>query len=210
MNKFFTAQRLKDTAYVTVGAFILAISINAVLLPNKLVAGGANGISIVINYVFGISPAIVLYAINIPLLVLCFLLLGKEVGVKTIYGSLIYPFFVGITSGMPVLTHNIFLAALFGGIITGAGLGLVFRGNASTGGTAIISQIVNKYFKLSLIHISEPTRQEAISYAVFCLKKIFLMIRRPPRSTQGVSSAASDVYKRQVLLVTLSPLKKAS
>ena len=128
MNKFFTAQRLKDTAYVTVGAFILAISINAVLLPNKLVAGGANGISIVINYVFGISPAIVLYAINIPLLVLCFLLLGKEVGVKTIYGSLIYPFFVGITSGMPVLTHNIFLAALFGGIITGAGLGLVFRG----------------------------------------------------------------------------------
>ena len=118
MNKFFTAQRLKDTAYVTVGAFILAISINAVLLPNKLVAGGANGISIVINYVFGISPAIVLYAINIPLLVLCFLLLGKEVGVKTIYGSLIYPFFVGITSGMPVLTHNIFLAALFGGIIT--------------------------------------------------------------------------------------------
>ena len=150
MNKFFTAQRLKDTAYVTVGAFILAISINAVLLPNKLVAGGANGISIVINYVFGISPAIVLYAINIPLLVLCFLLLGKEVGVKTIYGSLIYPFFVGITSGMPVLTHNIFLAALFGGIITGAGLGLVFRGNASTGGTAIISQIVNKYFKVSL------------------------------------------------------------
>ena len=150
MNKFFTAQRLKDTAYVTVGAFILAISINAVLLPNKLVAGGANGISIVINYVFGISPAIVLYAINIPLLVLFFLLLGKEVGVKTIYGSLIYPFFVGITSGMPVLTHNIFLAALFGGIITGAGLGLVFRGNASTGGTAIISQIVNKYFKVSL------------------------------------------------------------
>ena len=73
MNKFFTAQRLKDTAYVTVGAFILAISINAVLLPNKLVAGGANGISIVINYVFGISPAIVLYAINIPLLVLLFL-----------------------------------------------------------------------------------------------------------------------------------------
>ncbi|BDC77501.1 hypothetical protein EFK4_24040 [Enterococcus faecalis] len=49
MNKFFTAQRLKDTAYVTVGAFILAISINAVLLPNKLVAGGANGISIVFS-----------------------------------------------------------------------------------------------------------------------------------------------------------------
>ena len=52
---------------------------------------------------------------------------------------------------------------------------------------------------LSLIHISEPTRLYSISYAVFCLKKIFLMIRRPPRSTQLYSSAASDVYKRQKL-----------
>ena len=50
---------------------------------------------------------------------------------------------------------------------------------------------------LSLIHISEPTRRVVISYAVFCLKKFFLMIRRPPRSTRVRSSAASDVYKRQ-------------
>ena len=55
-------------------------------------------------------------------------------------------------------------------------------------------------FELSLIHISEPTRQAEISYAVFCLKKFFfLMIRRPPRSTRKESSAASDVYKRQNL-----------
>src|SRR5678815_4424020 len=59
---------------------------------------------------------------------------------------------------------------------------------------------------LSLIHISEPTRLLSISYAVFCLKKkiyiyfFFLMIRRPPRSTLDRSSAASDVYKRQVLI----------
>lgn len=150
MTNILTQQRVKDALYVTAGAFILAISINAVLLPNKLVAGGANGISIVFNYFFDISPAIVLYTINIPLLILCFLLLGKETGLKTIYGSLIYPFFVEITAGMPGLTHNVFLAALAGGIITGVGLGFVFRGNASTGGTAIISQIVNKYLKIPL------------------------------------------------------------
>lgn len=146
----FTKQQIQDTLYVTIGSLILAISINSILLPNKIVAGGANGISVVINYLFGLNPAIVLYAINLPLLVLCFLLLGKEVGIKTIYGSLIYPFFVGITTNLPVLTHNIFLATIFGGILTGIGLGLEFRGNASTGGTAIISQIVNKYFKISL------------------------------------------------------------
>ncbi|WP_086277982.1 MULTISPECIES: YitT family protein [unclassified Enterococcus] len=150
MEMKFTKQQIQDTLYVTIGSLILAISINSVLLPNKIVAGGANGISVVINYLFGLNPAIVLYAINLPLLVLCFLLLGKEVGIKTIYGSLIYPFFVGITTHLPVLTHNIFLATIFGGILTGIGLGLEFRGNASTGGTAIISQIVNKYFKISL------------------------------------------------------------
>ena len=56
---------------------------------------------------------------------------------------------------------------------------------------------------LSLIHISEPTRPLYISYAVFCLKKIFLMIRRPPRSTPKPSSAASDVYKRQAFFFFL-------
>lgn len=146
----FSKRQIQDTLYVTIGSFILAVSINSILLPNKIVAGGANGISVVINYLFGINPALILYAINLPLLLLCFLFLGKEVGIKTIYGSLIYPFFVGITTHLPVLTHNIFLATIFGGILTGIGLGLEFRGNASTGGTAIISQIVNKYFKISL------------------------------------------------------------
>lgn len=146
----FSKKQIQETLYVTAGSFLLAVSINSILLPNKIVAGGANGISVVINYLFGTNPALVLYAINIPLLFLCFLLLGKEVGIKTIYGSLLYPFFVGITTDIPALTHNIFLATLFGGILTGIGLGLEFRGNASTGGTAIISQIVNKYLKISL------------------------------------------------------------
>lgn len=150
MKKIVTSQQVQDAFFVSLGALVLAISINCILLPNQIVAGGANGISVVINHLFGWNPAIILYAINIPLLILCFLLLGKEVGLKTIFGSLIYPFFVGITSHLPVLTHDLFLAALFGGIVTGIGLGLVFRGNASTGGTAIISQIVHKYLHVSL------------------------------------------------------------
>lgn len=143
-------QRVKDTLYVTLGAFILALSVNLVFLPNQIVAGGASGLSIVLNELFGWNVALTLYAINIPLLILCFLLLGKEVGLKTIYGSLINPFFIAITASLPPLTNNIFLAALYGGVLTGIGLGLVFRGNASTGGSAIISQIVNKYFNVSL------------------------------------------------------------
>lgn len=150
MKKQEQVQRLKETLYVTLGAFILAISVNLIFLPNQIVAGGASGLSIVLNELFGWNVALTLYAINIPLLILCFLLLGKDVGLKTIYGSLINPFFIAITGSLPPLTNSIFLATLYGGVLTGIGLGLVFRGNASTGGSAIISQIVNKYFKISL------------------------------------------------------------
>lgn len=150
MKKQEQVQRLKETLYVTLGAFILAISVNLIFLPNQIVAGGASGLSIVLNELFGWNVALTLYAINIPLLMLCFLLLGKDVGLKTIYGSLINPFFIAITGSLPPLTNSIFLATLYGGVLTGIGLGLVFRGNASTGGSAIISQIVNKYFKISL------------------------------------------------------------
>lgn len=143
-------QRFQDTIYVTIGAFILALAVNIVYLPNQIVAGGASGLSIVLNDLFGWDVAMTLYAINVPLLALCFLLLGKEVGLKTIYGSLVNPFFIWMTASVPPLTNNIFLAALYGGILTGVGLGLVFRGNASTGGSAIVTQIVHKFTSMSL------------------------------------------------------------
>ena len=143
-------QRIQDTIYVTIGAFILALAVNIVYLPNQFVAGVASGLSIVLNDLFGWDVAMTLYAINVPLLALCFLLLGKEVGLKTIYGSLVNPFFIWMTASVPPLTNNIFLAALYGGILTGVGLGLVFRGNASTGGSAIVTQIVHKFTNMSL------------------------------------------------------------
>lgn len=145
-----TKERIVSLLYVTVGAFLLAVSMQSVLEPNQIVAGGATGVSVILNHVTGIPSFVILYAINIPLLILCFILLGKEVGMKTIYGSMIFPFFVGLIGSIPTLTHTPLLAALSGGVITGIGLGLVFKGNASTGGTAIISQIVNVYFKLPL------------------------------------------------------------
>lgn len=150
MKKLMENTRFREIFLVTIGAFILALSINSILLPNLLVAGGANGLAVVLHALFNWNIAIVLYMINIPLLVLCFIFLGKQTGLKTIYGSMSYPFFVWLTSGVAPLTDNLFLATIYGGVVTGVGLGFVFRAEASTGGTAIVSQIVHKYAKIPI------------------------------------------------------------
>ncbi|BAN94657.1 hypothetical protein SDSE167_2283 [Streptococcus dysgalactiae subsp. equisimilis 167] len=78
------------------------------------------------------------------------LFLGKQNFIKTLYGSWIYPIAIRLTNQLPTLTHNQLLAAIFGGIICGIGLGMVFWGNSSTGGTGILTQILHKYSPLSL------------------------------------------------------------
>ncbi|WP_207653225.1 YitT family protein [Peptostreptococcus faecalis] len=150
MNYVKNTQKLKDFLYVTAGTLLIGIAINSVLLHNKIIAGGAKGVSIILNSLYGWNVSLVLFSINIPLLIICYFLLGKKIFFKTAYGSLAFPLFVGLTSGIPILTQDLMLGSIYGGIITGLGLGLVFLGNASTGGTAILAQILNKYFNISL------------------------------------------------------------
>lgn len=139
-----------DIIFIVVGSFIAAVSFNVFLLPNLIVSGGVSGISTILHRLFEWDPSLVQFAFNIPLLALCFIALGKEAGFKTILGSLILPGFIGMLSSLEPWTMNPLLAALFGGITTGIGLGLVFKAKASTGGTSIIAQVIHVYLKLPL------------------------------------------------------------
>ncbi|KGR72511.1 YitT family protein [Streptococcus phocae subsp. phocae] len=143
-------KKVKDILLVTIGSFITAIGFNTMFVDNNIASGGMVGISVVAKALFGISPSLFLMLSNIPLLLLCYFFLGKQNLVKTIYGSWIYPIAIRLTNQFPTLTHNQLLAAIFGGIICGIGLGLVFWGNSSTGGTGILTQILHKYSPLSL------------------------------------------------------------
>lgn len=139
-----------DYAYIIFGSFLTAIAFQVFLLPNNIVSGGISGLSIAANEMFGWSPALFQYALNIPLLILCFVLLGKAAGYKTILGSLLLPFFLIFIGHFPAVTTDPLLAALFGGGITGLGIGIVFRAKASTGGTSIIVQILYQFLHLQL------------------------------------------------------------
>ncbi|KHD44593.1 YitT family protein [Streptococcus hongkongensis] len=142
--------KIKDIVFVTIGTFITAIGFNTMFVDNHIAAGGMVGISVVMKVLFGISPSLFLMLSNIPLLFLCYFFLGRQNFVKTLYGSWIYPIAIRVTNFLPSITHNQLLAAIFGGIIVGIGIGMVFWGNSSTGGTGILTQILHKFSPLSL------------------------------------------------------------
>ncbi len=143
-------KKWKDLGLVSLGSFISAVGFNTMFLENRIASGGVGGLAISLNALFGWEPGTFVLLANIPLMVLCFFLLGKEIFLKTVYGSWIFPIFISLTSSFPTFTNTPLLAALFGGIILGFGLGLVFLGNSSTGGTGIVVQILNKYTPLPL------------------------------------------------------------
>ncbi len=133
------------------GSAIVAIAYNLFLLPNRIASGGVSGFATIVYDVFGIEPAITLWAFNIPLFLAGVLLLGGfKYGAKTIIGTAFLPLVVLLTSELPPATQDPLLGALFGGIGVGLGLGLVFRAQASTGGTDLAAQILNKYTGVSL------------------------------------------------------------
>lgn len=144
------AMKAIDVLYVIVGAFLIAFAVNCFFLPNHIVSGGVSGLSVVLNDLFNWQPSVFLFAINIPLLLLCFLCFGMQAGMKTILGSMLLPLYVELTSKWQPMTENTLLAAVFGGIIAGIGIGVVFKGNASTGGTGIVAMMIHKYLRLPM------------------------------------------------------------
>ncbi|MCP8617614.1 YitT family protein [Salirhabdus salicampi] len=136
--------------YVLLGSFFVAISFNVFLLPNRVASGGVAGISTITEAVFQWEPALVQGALNVPLFLAGVIILGANFGLKSFVGTLILPFFVYLTKDIDPATMNPLLGAIFGGMGVGLGLGIVFRGRASTGGIDVAAQILHRYTNISL------------------------------------------------------------
>ncbi|MEH7381265.1 YitT family protein [Bacillus sp. JJ1533] len=143
-------QQVKEYIYILLGSATVALSFNMFLLPNKVASGGVSGISTILNSLFGWEAAYVQWAFNIPLFIAGVIFLGKVYGARTLIGTLFLPFVVYLSRNLEPATLDPLLGALFGGIGVGLGLGITFRGNASTGGTDLAAQIVHKFSGISL------------------------------------------------------------
>ena len=137
-----------------VGCFIVSVSYNLFLAPKDLVPGGVSGIATILNKCFGLNNSFIILLINVFLLIISFILLGKEKTKATTFGALLYPLFVRMTENVNVWlqidTSQVLLATICGGVIYGVGVGLIFKAGFTTGGTDIISHIMSKYLKIGI------------------------------------------------------------
>ena len=159
---------------ITLGCLISTCSINLFLVPHQLLSGGISGIAIIFYYLVGLPIGVQILAMNLPLLYLAYKMFGKKYALDILFGIVIFSLLVDITS---FLNHfnavdDVMLAAIYGGVFTGIGYGIVFRSNSSTGGMDIVAAIVKtKYgFSVGFINFAVNCGLMVVASLLFGLK----------------------------------------
>ena len=141
---------LKEYLIITVGCFFYAVSINYFFISNHLAEGGVAGICLILFYLFKLPVGIMSFVINIPLLIMGWKLVGRDFLFKTLYGTSCLSFLITLTETWKGPSNDIMLGSIYGGVLIGIGLGLIFMVNGSTGGTDVVARILNRYFDIPL------------------------------------------------------------
>ena len=157
MNEKFKKQGIKKIAkelfFISLGCAIYSFALLHFNVPNQLAEGGGTGIALFLLYAFGLPVSMGTLLVNIPLLILGYKMLDKKTMIYTIYGILMLTFWIKIFETYHVVIDiggDRLLASVFGGIIAGIGLGMVFVFGGTTGGVDIIAKIVHVYFGFSI------------------------------------------------------------
>lgn len=161
-EKLFSMQWFQVWTLIVVGSFVLASGFVFFIDPHRIAPGGVYGIGIIVHYltkgVFSWAPeglpiGAVGLALNIPLTIIGIKLLGPRFGIKTVVGFTLTSIFIDAQHwlfGYDPLVDDVLLSSIFGGLLIGFGLGLIFKSKATSGGSDIIAMIIEKYTRLSL------------------------------------------------------------
>ncbi|QRG68453.1 YitT family protein [Brevibacillus choshinensis] len=135
---------LKRIFFILIGASLVSVGLEIFLVPNQIIDGGIVGISIIASHLTGWSLGIFLFLLNLPFLIVGYRQIGKTFAISTLFGVTIMSVGTTLLHPVPGLTDDPLLAAVFGGIILGIGVGLVLRYGGSLDGTEIIAVLFNK------------------------------------------------------------------
>lgn len=153
-EKPFSKKWFLSYSLIIIGSFILAAGFVLFITPYRIVPGGVYGISIVLHYLFGTPVGLMALCFDIPLTLIGLKILGPRFGFKTVLGFSLTAIFMDTLTYFwgyePLVQGDALLSSIFGGVLIGLGLGLIFKSKATSGGSDIIAMIINKRAKIPL------------------------------------------------------------
>lgn len=154
-NNFRLNSYFFTTVVTLIGCMIYAFGINLFFVPHQFISGGFTGIAMIIYYLTGFPIGISNALLNIPILFLALRYMGRFYTVITILGTLLCSICIDITHSLSLLgiVKDPIIAAISGGVLTGAGLGILYRYNTNSGGLDVVGAIVKKYFNLEIGYV---------------------------------------------------------
>lgn len=155
------AERFFSYAQIILGAMVGGAAYPLFMTPNKIAPGGITGIATILNHLFHWPVGTVTLIMNIPLFLISYRAMGRIFAFRSLVATLFFTLFIDVLPLQPMTTDPL-LGALYGGVMLGAGLGLIMRGGATTGGSDMVARMVNKRFQF----ISTGSFLFAIDFAV--------------------------------------------
>lgn len=211
---------LKQYIFIILGSFAMAFGTVCFLSPNEIITGGGVGISLLLHAIFPqITLGIIIAVVSIPFLILSYIYFGKYYLFKTFIVVLLLSTFTDILKEVlkiEAITNDILLAAVFGGIFIGLGVGLVIKGRASTGSTSVVGEIVAKKTKYkaaevllaidAVIMFASVFVYNDIDKSLYSMLSVYVGIRvldiiltgRPSKKIVNIVSNNVEVLKEQI------------
>ena len=173
MNKSIT----RSIVAMLLGNFAVAAAVIIFIAPQGIILGGSTGIALALTHYISFPLSATVFVINMLFFVTGLICLGKKFALTTIANSILYPLAMSLLEQLPIagkpVTDNIMLAAVFGGVLMGGGIGLLLRAGGSSGGTDIPALILNKHF-----HLNVSVLLYVIDGLVLCSQAFFSSIEQ--------------------------------
>ena len=216
MNKSIT----RSIVAMLLGNFAVAAAVIIFIAPQGIILGGSTGIALALTHYISFPLSATVFVINMLFFVTGLICLGKKFALTTIANSILYPLAMSLLEQLPIagkpVTDNIMLAAVFGGVLMGGGIGLLLRAGGSSGGPDIPALILNKHFHLNvsvLLYVIDGlvlcsqaffSSMEQILYGIFVLALFTMTMNRIMLMGKSqiqlfIISDESEIIRQQIL-----------
>ena len=203
----FLESKIGKQLLIIIGIILSAIGINGFLTPANLLSSGLGGIVVILNKLFGINQGIAILIMNIPIFIICKKYVDKEFFFTSIINMFIYSFALGISENLYkyIQINDLMIQSIFGGILIGVGVGLIFKANSSVGGLDIVMASLKIKYDISIKNASL-----IINLIIICaggilfggVKAMYTLISM--YLTSIFIEKAKDIFNKQKLILLIS------